>query len=242
MRVVLLVLFLFLFTPGKSQSIVEIWHWLYSYDPSTARNSKQTKYSLTTEHYNNKGQLIEIRRNVTKDQYYKTLLGYNDAGQKTKEIVYYTATANPNSAVISNYTYYEQGLLRSMTFRQRNKKGDSLETVELYFYEGNDLVKKLRKISPYNSTETWDYTYEMVKGNKRVTESHTLAGGRKKKKRIKEYNEKGLLILEIGVGGQRTEYAYTYDINGNWVTRKECNREEVFSPWRCSELRKNLLK
>ena len=74
------------------------------------------------------------------------------------------------------------------------------------------------------------------------SEIHTLPGGREKKKRTKDYNEKGLLILELGVGGYRTEYDYAYDMNGDWIKKKISIREGFFGPWTYSELRKNLLK
>lgn len=240
------VLFIFLTlcgtTSAKAQSEIEIWYWKYTYDYATSSNSKEVKHYRTTEIYNNNEQLIETRRNFNKDLYDNTVLEYNDAGQKIKETDYYGRGSGPERGIIRNYTYNEQGLLASLLYRRRDPKGDTIEIQEFYFYEGNDLVKKLQKTSPYNRSETWEYTYEMVNGNKRVTESHTLPGGRKKKKRIKEYNEKNLLVLELGVGGYRTEYSYTYDTEGNWVTKKVCVREGVFEPWKCGEFRKSLLK
>lgn len=223
----------------KAQSEVEIWYWLYTYDYTTSRNSKAVKQSRTVELYNDKGQLIETQRNFQKDKYDKTVLEYNDAGQKIKEIDYWWYY--PGYSVTRNYTYNEQGLLSSMMYRQRNKPGDTTETKELYFYEGANLVKKTQTISPYNSTHTWTYSYKTVDGKKVVTELHTLPGGRAKKKRVDKYNEKGLLVLELGVGGHRTEYDYTYDTNGNWITKKICVREGVFGPWRCGEFRKTLI-
>lgn len=238
MKTALLIFLTFCGTTAKAQLEVEIWYWVYTYDYTTSRNSKEVKYSRTRELYNDKGQLIEIRRNFNKDLYDKTVLEYNNAAQKIKETDYWAATLR--LPVSRNYSYNEQGLLETMVFRGHDKK-EYTETKELYIYEGASLVKKMQTISPYNSSQTWTYTYETVNGKKRVTESHTLPGGRKKKKRVDEYNEKGLLILELGVGGHRTEYNYTYDTNGNWVKKKMCVREGFFGPWRCGEFRKNFL-
>lgn len=227
--------------PVKAQHQVEIWTWVYSYDYATSRYTKETRQYRTTEHYNNKGQLIETRRNFNKDLYDNTIFEYNDAGQKIREIDYRASLSGPRQFIIRDYIYNEQGLVESMVFRSRNKK-DSTQTRELYTYEGTNMVKKIQKISPYNITETWTYTYKIVNGNKRVTEIYTLPGGREKKKRTKDYNEKGLLMLELGVGGYRTEYDYAYDMNGDWIKKKISIREGFFGPWTYSELRKNLLK
>jgi hypothetical protein len=235
-----LLVFIFLICCGsatKAQSEVEIWYWVYTYDYATSRNSKAVKHSRSIEIYNDKGQLIEIRSKFNKDLYDKTVLEYNDAGQKIKETDYWSF--NPTISITRNYTYNEQGLLETMVYQSHDKR-EYTETKELYFYEGTDLVKKVQTISPYNSSQSWSYTYETIDGKKRVTEIHTLPGGRTKKKRVAEYNEKGLLILELGVGGYRIEYEYTYDANGNWITQKKCIREGVFGPWRCGEFRKTL--
>ncbi len=239
MRTVLIIfLTLCSFTSVKAQYEVEIWQWAYDYDYATSRYTKEVRQYRTSEHYNNKGQLIETHRNFNKGLYDKTVMEYNEAGQKIRETDY--RRGNPGLMVTRDYTYNEQGLLETMVFRGQDKK-EYTETKELYTYESANVVKKVQTISPYNSSQTWTYTYETVNGKKRVTESHTLSGGRKKKKRVDEYNEKGLLILELGVGGLRTEYEYTYDSNGNWVTKKMCIREGVFGPWRCGEFRKSIL-
>jgi hypothetical protein len=233
-----LILFFFLqvINPLQAQYAYKITFWAYN----GGAVLKEPKSVFYLELYNSDSLLIEKRSAFSKDDSYSTtIFEYNEKKQKISESEFYFIN---RLSVRRHYEYDSNGLLHSMTYRTRNKKGDTIQIKELYFYSGSgQLIKRSQTASKYHQPEIWTYKYESADNTRKVTELKSRNGKKKPLKKVIIYNERGL-IISVKEKGYGAEYRYEYGQNGEWVTKKVCENQGKLTPWICrGEYRKTIV-
>jgi len=224
----LCILFL-LFTNStvKAQKIYEITFWDYN-RPATKNKIKSV---TSVEIYDADGLLVELRTGpLSSSSCNRTVFVYNANKQKISDSEYYFGN---NLRVARNYEYDENGKLKAITYKSRNKKGERFTVTESFFYNENGLLTLKTKTGDCCvSPEKWGYTYEEKGDTKKITESWYWENKKNPKKKVTVYNSKGLLINET-VDGRFTRYEYQYGDDGEWMVKKVCARDLKITPWIC---------
>lgn len=224
-----------------AQEVYETAYW----SAGSRISRKLVKGAVTLEFYNTHHLLIEKRNANNTDSIYtkeRTVFEYNDKQQKVTETDY---TMLNTIRVQRHYEYDENGLLKKMWYSHRGKKYDSLETKEIYAYDGTgNLIKKVRVygIPIYLTTQTSVFEYEEKSGMKTVTERMNTAGRKKQVKTVRVYNEHGLLA-SVTENKKKIRYTYEYNAAGEWVIMKICRQDGFLYPWVCDgEYRRTRIK
>jgi hypothetical protein len=240
-RNLLLLFSIFIINCTQAQEVHEIAYWAYK----VGFIQKDRKGAVYLEFYNADRLLSEKRNGNNSDSLYtkeRTVYEYDDKHRKISETEY----SMLNKIMVQrHYEYGENGLLKKMWYSYRNKKGDSQEWKELYFYEGaGNLARKIRTYGSayYFTTETSVFEYEEKNGLKTVTERMNTTGRKKTVKTVRMYNEYDLLV-NVTENKKKMRYAYEYNAAGEWVKMKICTYDGFLGPWRCEgEYRKTLIK
>jgi len=183
------------------------------------------------EIYNADSLLVEKRNSRNCDKSCEgTRYEYNEKRQKITETDFYYYSAYKDT-FRRNYEYDGSGLLKSMSYRTRNKTGDTTTVTETYFY--NDKGQLIEKKSTGWGTAKTTYSYEQKPGRLVVTEIGPGIETMKPIKRVITYNEKGLIIRQADKKIKKV-YSYDYGPDGNWTVIKICHKESL-SFWFCSE-------
>ncbi len=236
-RQLCILLLLFTITTLRAQKIYEITFWDYN-KPAT-KNKKKILSSI--EIYNTDDLLVEVRNGPLGDSLCdRTVFGYNAKKQKVSESQYYFGN---HLSVTRNFGYDESGLLKTITYKSRNKKGDRFVVTESFFYNENGLLTlKIKTADCCVSPEKWTYTYQQTGDTKKVTWLYYYANKKNPKRKITVYNSKGSVISEAS-DGELTTYKYEYDQDGEWTVKKVCTRLSKIGPWICEgEFKRTLVQ
>jgi YD repeat-containing protein len=192
----------------------------FSYDDDT------TDYEHTIFEYDKDNRLImqsKIKSNANAIST-KTAFLYDD--QLISSIEY-----KSNDTVVKNYTYNEKGQLQTIKYKINGKK-DPLHITETYSYDGFNQLIKITKTSNNSSFLIKEYIYSEKDGSK-IEEHYNWNGKRKQNVKTLKYNNKGLLIEENNEFGYNY-YTYTYNEQGEWITKQYCHKNLKIHSWTCN--------
>lgn len=225
----LMVLFILKVNFLEAQYAYKISSWSYK-GGAVLKELKDVYYF---EIYNEDSLLIEIRNG-----YKITRFEYNEKRQKNSEAEFY----NDKLGIKKYFEYDSNGLLKRMHYGNRNKKGDSLQFQEFYYYDNEDQLIQMKATSGYYPDQITVYKYRRKDSNLIVTELKLWGKRKKADKVVTVYNEKGFVIQKTQKDYE-VKYSYEYDQNGEWIVRNNCFRHGKLAAWNCDGVnRKTLIK
>ena len=193
--------------------------------------------------YDGEGNIYEVTK-IQKDQDGNPLKGiiYDSKGNSKK---YYTTEIDKNGNVseFKNYNlenelvylqkneYDANGNVTSRT--SGNPKLDKIFKTELEYNSDNKVIKKIKYNSDGTVKDTRTYKYD-VNGNE--IESELFKSNGDYTKFISEYDNLNNLTIQNwydkeGKQKHQTSFEYTYDIQGNWITKKRFSNGELGFVW-----------
>jgi hypothetical protein len=219
----------------------------------------QKTYEVTWLNYGN-GVIIKQRKTIVYWQIYnadnllteqrypphdgiekRIIYRYNDKKNLVAEEEYPHDPWKP----VKKYNYDPSGSVTDIHWIQRDKKEDSIDHYESYQYDTEGrLIYKEQKRSVRGrayGTMAWKYSYELIDGNMKVTETWFVNGKKKNKKKYTLYNEKGL-IVRTRDGSDYTKYTYEYNEKGEWIVKQLCVKDSSIGMWRCEGEFRRVLK
>jgi hypothetical protein len=232
-----LVTILFLTDFVQAQKTYEVT-WL---DYGNGMLPKQRKTIVYWQIYNADNLLTEQRYPPQTGVEKRIIYRYNDK----KYLVAEEEVPQENWKPVKKYNYDPSGSLKDVSWTQRNKKWDSVDYYESYQYdaEGRLVYKEQKRsiLGHANGTTGWKYSYELIDGNMKMTETWFVNGKKKNKKKYTLYNDKGL-IVRTRDGSDHTKYIYEYDEKGDWIVKQFCVKDSGIGMWRCEGEFRRVLK
>jgi hypothetical protein len=149
----------------------------------------------------------------------RTIYNYNESGSQMTELNYDNSDTIPNE---TNLHYYDKA--GQDTFTVYNSRYGKTEWRTTYDAKGNRIKLEVSEGEPGTVTETNYYKYDEAGNRLEHSENSEHTGGKTiiTEKVTYDLNGNEIEKLEFDYTGKLTKtmkYEYTYDSQGNWITR-----------------------